>query len=350
MCTSFLHRLRTEKKGVAPWGFRALTTWKGETLVVRRDRKPNRCTPWIEGLEGRALLSVLTVMNNGDTGPGSLRAEVAGAAAGDVIDFSSQLDGDTITLTSGEIQPPSSVTIQGPGANLLAISGNNSSGIFDLQGVSLAISGLTLENGYSTSGSAIRVDQADQSLNASECDFKNNVAVSPTGSFDDAHGGAIASQGPVTIDQCDFTGNLAIAASGVELGSGGTDAYGGALFVAAADSQITNSHFANDRAVGGNGAYGGNSFGAQSPSCNRPVLPQPRTWRSLSPARRLTTTRRWVALPMSITLAEMRSVALSTSSTSMSCRSRSRSRTTGSTLTSCKRAQGSSAGWRKAEA
>ena len=98
-----------------------------------------------------------------------------------------------IGLLSGEIVPQSSVTIQGPGANALAISANHSSRIFDLQGVSLSISGLTLENGYSPSGSAISVDTVGLSLNVSHCDFQNNVAATVEGSDLEATGGAIAS-------------------------------------------------------------------------------------------------------------------------------------------------------------
>jgi hypothetical protein len=184
----------------------------------------------VDGLEERALLSVLTVTNNSDDGSGSLRQRIAAAQPGDVIQFSPLLDGDTITLTSGEIVPQCSLTIQGPGPNLLTISGNNSSRIFDVHSVSLSISGLTLGNGQSPSGSAISVDDPTQSLSVSHCDFGNNVAGDANGYFN-ACGGAIASVGAVTIDQCDFTGNLANAASGSIVGSPGGNACGGAIWV-----------------------------------------------------------------------------------------------------------------------
>ena len=59
--------------------------------------------PRIEALEERTLLSTLTVVNTADSGPGSLRATIAGAAAGDTIVFNHALAGQTITLTSGEL-------------------------------------------------------------------------------------------------------------------------------------------------------------------------------------------------------------------------------------------------------
>ena len=116
-------------------------------------RRPARFLPWFHALEERTLLSnILTVTNTQDSGDGSLRAEVAAAHAGDTIVFSPKLDGQTITLTSGPIlDTGTSLTIQGPGAALLTVSGNNQSGIFNLEPTdasqppfAVSISGLTL--------------------------------------------------------------------------------------------------------------------------------------------------------------------------------------------------------------
>ena len=72
--------------------------------------------------------------NTNDSGYGSLRAEVAAAQSGDTIVFAPKLDGKTITLTSGPIADTgTSLQILGPGAALLTVSGNNQSGIFNLQ-------------------------------------------------------------------------------------------------------------------------------------------------------------------------------------------------------------------------
>src|SRR5207302_280576 len=48
----------------------------------------------------------------------------------DTITFAPALNGQTITLTTGELQVSDDVTITGPGANLLTVSGNNASRIF----------------------------------------------------------------------------------------------------------------------------------------------------------------------------------------------------------------------------
>src|SRR5690349_14340107 len=56
----------------------------------------------LESLEDRAQPAVLTVMNNADSGVGSLRQAIADAASGDTIQFASGglVGGQTITLSS----------------------------------------------------------------------------------------------------------------------------------------------------------------------------------------------------------------------------------------------------------
>jgi hypothetical protein len=120
----------------------------------RRERRPlrdrrRRFLPDVDRMEGRTLLSTFTVTNNNDSGTGSLRALIAAAASGDTIDFSSKLKGETITLTSGELLITDSVTIDGLGANQLAVSGNNASRVFEVAtGLNVTISGLTITQGY----------------------------------------------------------------------------------------------------------------------------------------------------------------------------------------------------------
>src|SRR5215831_16609875 len=79
--------------------------------------------PCLEILEDRTVLSTLTVLNNLDSGAGSLRDTIKRAKGGDMIVFASSLNGQTITLTSDQITINNSVDIEGPGASLLAIGG-----------------------------------------------------------------------------------------------------------------------------------------------------------------------------------------------------------------------------------
>ncbi|HMZ17883.1 MAG TPA: putative Ig domain-containing protein, partial [Blastocatellia bacterium] len=89
------------------------------------------------------------VTNLNDSGAGSLRAAIAMACTGSTITFAPGLTG-TITLTSGDLIIPRTLTIQGPGAQVLTISGNQQWRIFTLFNTtpaSLSISGLSLRNG-----------------------------------------------------------------------------------------------------------------------------------------------------------------------------------------------------------
>ena len=120
----------------------------------------------LEGLEGRVLLSlnptIYTVTDTSDlvTDPGSLvyainQANVNPNPAGSLIEFSTPFFStpQTITLTStlelsGTAGP---ITIAGPGANLLTVSGNNAVGVFTVPyNVTAVLSGLTILGGNSS--------------------------------------------------------------------------------------------------------------------------------------------------------------------------------------------------------
>src|SRR5438093_7100402 len=76
--------------------------------------------------------STLTVTNAQDKGAGSLRDTITNAKSGDTIVFSPALNGQTITLTSGELVINKSLDVEGPGADELTISGNDTSRVFTL--------------------------------------------------------------------------------------------------------------------------------------------------------------------------------------------------------------------------
>ena len=69
-----------------------------------------------------ALLSTITVTNDGDNGPGSLRDALAAAGSGGTIEFARSAYG-TITLSSGPLVVASSVTIEGPGQATSRLAG-----------------------------------------------------------------------------------------------------------------------------------------------------------------------------------------------------------------------------------
>src|SRR5690242_17195099 len=78
-----------------------------------------------------AVAQAATVTNLSDSDPGSLRALINASNAGDTIDFAPGLSG-TITLTTGVLMIPHSLTISGPGAGTIAIDGNHTTTVFDI--------------------------------------------------------------------------------------------------------------------------------------------------------------------------------------------------------------------------
>ena len=100
------------------------------------------------------------VMNNADSGAGSLRDVIACVGDGATITIDGSLLNQTITLTSGEILIDKNITIIGLGAANLTISGNNASRIFHVQtGKTLELHAMALKDANSvTNGGAVFVE------------------------------------------------------------------------------------------------------------------------------------------------------------------------------------------------
>jgi hypothetical protein len=247
---------------------------------TRRISRPRRSfVPQLLALEDRTVLSVLTVLNNADSGAGSLRDTVAAAQNGDTIVFDPSMADETITLTSGPLALSSNLTIDGPGANLLAISGNNASQIFTLSGsAQLTLANLTLTAGISSQGGAVSIggtaaltldsdilsgnqavgdasgnalggavyNSAGASLTIDSTVFLNNQAKGTNSSF----GGGIANAGTLSVNSSTFTGNAAQGSTTV-IGSPAGGNQGGAIGnLDGSTSTITLSTFTGNQALG----------------------------------------------------------------------------------------------------
>ena len=126
---------------------------------ARPASRPRRTVLAVEALEDRVVPSTFTVLNLADSGAGSLRAAVLAAEAHpgpDVIDFGKGVKG-TITLTSGELHITSDLTIDGPGANKLTVSGNDASRVFNISGstTDVEIRDLTIAHGLANTTRAV---------------------------------------------------------------------------------------------------------------------------------------------------------------------------------------------------
>src|SRR5688500_547246 len=171
----------------------------------------------------------------------SLRGAIHGAAHGDVINFDPSLNGQTIisgTESATWANISKNISIVGPGAHLLTISGNNVQQVFHLfSGASVSISGLTIANGkVDFDGAALDADSSTV-VSLSYMVFTDNFAAGVE--LDRGWGGAISNFGAMTINNCAFNGNRANR-------RGGAIYNGGVL-------TVDNSSFSGNNSVSGTG-------------------------------------------------------------------------------------------------
>jgi hypothetical protein len=204
-----------------------------------RRRPPTRLA--VEQLEERTVPSTFfTVTNLNDDGPGSLRRAIHdanGTGEPDAIAFQPGLAGP-ITLTSGELDVMESVTITGPGAGVITVSGNNASRIFLVENaahtaINVAISGLTLTAG---SGGAVAV--SDEVLALRGVVIANSSAQMGGGIL-------VSTDGRLTLEDSTVSGNRA---------DGVGSPFGGGLYLGPNSvALVRNSTISGNQAVGGDG-------------------------------------------------------------------------------------------------
>jgi hypothetical protein len=149
-----------------------------------------------------------------------------------------------------------SVTINGPGANKLSVSGNDASRIFDISGsASVNIAGLTITHGKADLGGGILL-QDSATLSLSNCTVTDNQALGTVsgGGF----GGAIEvfSSASLTVANSTFDDNKAIAVGPNDpiVGPSYIFAAGGAIdlnLAGTGSATISNSTFTGNEALGG---------------------------------------------------------------------------------------------------
>jgi len=228
------------------WLSRAACFLRGDRHYAG-SRPRHRSRLVVESLESRWVPS--TVTNLMDSGSGSLRDAIASTPAGDTVDFKPGLSG-TIVLYFGELGIVKDLTIAGPGAGVITVSGNNASRVFRIAASSaVAISGLTIANGL-VSGSTVLGGGIDNDgmLTLADCTLSSN-SVNANQIITAGFGGGIANAGTLIVTNCALSGNVV---SGGNIVRGGV--WGGAIYNRGT-LMITDSTLSGNSASG-SGFYG----------------------------------------------------------------------------------------------
>src|SRR6478752_1771 len=206
--------------------------------------------------------ATIIVTNTNDSGPGSLRQALANANNGDSINFAVT---GAISLTSGGLPVTKNVTISGPGANQLAVSGNQALfafGVFPQRTVS--ISGLRIRNAqvgvYNNQGT-VSVSNCALSGN-SGAGLHNHAGASMTvanSNISNNSGTGADNQGTLTVSNCEISDNSnagisnggTLSVSNCALSGNSGDGIGNRAFSSGAASlTVVNSNVSDNHSIG----------------------------------------------------------------------------------------------------
>jgi CSLREA domain-containing protein len=182
--------------------------------------------------DGVCTLREAITAANTNTASGATAGEcIAGeSSVTDQINFAPNVTG-TILMTAGFPTIIESVSINGPGANVLTVNANGTDRVFDINSSTdnqtVAISGLTVTGGQSGGGSGVAVSTGD-TLNLSNCIITGNTAAGIGG------GGIANVGGTVTVTNCTISGNSAVL-------TGGGSGLGGGILNTSGNLTINNS-------------------------------------------------------------------------------------------------------------
>ena len=235
-------------------------------MIRTRRRSARRIRrPILESLEARQLLATFTVMSTADDGgSGTLRyaiGEANAASTPSTIDFKLGTSPATITLTQGQLEVDNyfyGITIDGPGASMLTISGNDASRVFEVGfGTNASISGLTITGGSTTGQNNYGAGLLNYAGNTTltGCTISGN-------SSSTSGGGVMTESGSMMITDCTITGN----SSGTF--GGGLLNFGSATITGSTFSGNTSAEFGGGIVNFGSATITGSTF-----SGNRPATP-----------------------------------------------------------------------------
>jgi fibronectin-binding autotransporter adhesin len=198
-----------------------------------------------------------------------------------------------VAVARGPLRVTRSMTITGPGARTLAVSGGGQTRVFEFTSGPTVISGLTIRDGALLSPAANGAGLTNAgALTVNDCTLSGNSAYGANAALAGATGGSAAggavhnrSGGSLTFNRCTFSSNLVDGGNGGSstifgaTGGTGGSAEGGAIYNDTGSTvTLNNCTLANNNATGGlgganlNGTGGNGGVGKGAGISNRGTL------------------------------------------------------------------------------
>ena len=235
----------------------------------------------------------LTVTTTSDdvSNPDSLRYAIENATSQDVIIF--DLDYPAIITLNEQLSIDHGLTIQGPGADLLAVSGNEVCRVFYIEDIaeSVDISGISIVSGDAGEGNGGGIYSLPDSLTVENCHFSGNHAYYGGGMYNlnssptmmnctflsntatDDGGGMYNHESSPTVTNCTFSLNTANNGGGMcntysnspivtncTFASNSAFEDGGGMYNWTCTLKVTNCTFISNTANDGGGIYCDSSY------------------------------------------------------------------------------------------
>ncbi len=198
-----------------------------------------------------APLTTITVTNTSDGGLGSLRQAILDAMPGDTINFNLSGCPCAIELTLGKLLINKDLTIQGPGANLLTVSGNSTNfRVFEIAlGFTVTLDGLTIRGGrIALNGGGIL---NFGTLTVSHSTVSNNSATFGGGIYNAGTlmvSDSTVSNNSVGSDGGGINNSLTLIVSNSTVSNNSASSRGGGIFNGASTMTVSNSTITGNRA------------------------------------------------------------------------------------------------------
>lgn len=177
------------------------------------------------------------VLNLNDSGAGSLRTAIQSVTNNATITFASGLEG--MIVLNSELVINKSLTISGPGAAVIAVSGDHTNRVFNVSTGNVRIAGLTIRDGFARG----------------------------TITTEDGLGGGILNRTSLVLSNCTLVANVAAGTNGANgsnaNGAAGSSGYGGGLYNTGTLAMV-NCTLALNSVRGGHGGRGADRLTANN--------------------------------------------------------------------------------------